>query len=613
MPGGSPFFSGLFEGFNQSREGAYQQNLKSESDARAQEAKVYQALLQSNDKGTQALALSGLMESARPGQRKKGLRGWMGEVQQGDVWPQLKAHMDEMVPDEEPPQAPSAPTHPGSAALPSTTPVQGGSTVAPADPTGLPAPQMASAGGGAEGPAAPAALATPPADTGAALLGGAPPPGPPAALVPPEAPPEHPLHRRGTGLLTAEEIRDNESRRKITEQATQDAAAGTQRIAEIGVTGQNAIAVERLRLEAAQAAQKLTPDEELIRAFKTGDTDTSTRILAAMKAEAEAKKDPAAAAQLEQLRAIQIQLDQANLAAKTTADQPLPDWVSDPHPLVDAEARMPEPSMGGRTRGAIDSDAQQLMTRGAYPAQGLGNTPVQKTVRAAVESRADALARSLGMSVPDVQALYRANAAGLSTSLRTAIPTVGFANQALLNLDLAEQQMHKVGNTSSPLANRFVNYLNGQVLTGSPDRVALENFIYAAGREYAKSVMGGAASARELSTAGQGTVQRLLSAAQSEAGFTAAAQAIRQELGNTIAVQQQNVRGVQTGLASNTAGLGGPPPVKPGSTPVAATPPAAPPARPVPAGQMRIYGPRGATAVGPVGTAVPAGWSTTPP
>lgn len=199
MPG-SPFLGGMFQGFNDAREGAYQQNLKDEAGARAQEAKVYQYLLESRDPEIQSLALSGMMESARPGTKKKGLRGWLGEVQQGEVFPQIKSAMGEMVPD-----APAAPATPSGAALPSTTPVHGGPTATPASPTGQPAPSMpgqalspeaAPAGvTGAAGPSAPAPAAAMSASP-APLLGG-PPPGPP---------PEHPMHRRGTGIPTAEEI-----------------------------------------------------------------------------------------------------------------------------------------------------------------------------------------------------------------------------------------------------------------------------------------------------------------------------------------------------------------------------------------------------------------------
>lgn len=238
MPSGSPFLSGLFEGFNNAREENAQQNLKADADSRAQEAKVYQYLLQSQDPEISGLALSGMMESARPGTRKKGLRGWLGEVQGGDIWPQIKARMNELVPEDQPPAAaptgPAAPTTPGSAALPSTTPVKGGPTAAPAGPTGQPAPAVAPSGGGvAGGPSAAPSAPAPPANSG---LVGAPPPGPPLALGPaagapptlPSAPPDHPLKRRGTGIPTAEEIADAAERRKMAE-TTQTQQAETDR------------------------------------------------------------------------------------------------------------------------------------------------------------------------------------------------------------------------------------------------------------------------------------------------------------------------------------------------------------------------------------------------
>lgn len=193
---GSPFYGGLFEGFNASREANYQQSLKSDAEARATEGKIYEYLLQSRDPEIQSLALSGLFESARPGSRAKGMRGFLGEVQGGEIYPKLRQAMDQQVPDEAPPPAPP---QPGSAALPSTTPVHGGRSGSFINPSGT----AETSPGGFMSPRAAAGAGT---GIAGAAMEGQPAPAAPPGLPAPQPPPEHPTHRRGTGVPTAEEV-----------------------------------------------------------------------------------------------------------------------------------------------------------------------------------------------------------------------------------------------------------------------------------------------------------------------------------------------------------------------------------------------------------------------
>lgn len=120
--------TGFLAGFNDAREANIKLQQDQDAAARAQEARVYEYLLQSRDPEIAAMAMTGLMESARPGAKVKGLRGFMGEVQQSKLFPQLQARMNEMVPagGQEPhPQGP--PAQPGSGAMPANQPVRPGS------------------------------------------------------------------------------------------------------------------------------------------------------------------------------------------------------------------------------------------------------------------------------------------------------------------------------------------------------------------------------------------------------------------------------------------------------------------------------------------------------
>lgn len=208
MPG-SPFYSGLFEGFQGRREKEYAQNQAADAEARKTEGNIYQYLLQSQDPKIQSLALAGLFESARPGSRAKGLKGFLGEVQGGEVYPQIMAAMNEQVPDTQ--AAP--PATPQSAALPSTTPVHGGQMGAVAPSFQAPGPQTPQAQA-PEAIAAALGQGAPESGFGAA---GAPAPGVPQAGAPQagmvgQPPPEHPTHRRGTGVPTAEEVAEMQAR-----------------------------------------------------------------------------------------------------------------------------------------------------------------------------------------------------------------------------------------------------------------------------------------------------------------------------------------------------------------------------------------------------------------
>lgn len=199
MPG-SPFYSGLFEGFNTRRQKEYDTNLAAEAKAREAEAEIYKTLLlHSTDQKIQALAMAGLGESARPSSRMKGLRGFMGEVQAGEMYPQILAAMEEQVPDTQ--AAP--PATPQSAALPSTTPVHGGEMGAAAPTFQAPMPQAPEDITAALGMGAPESSFGAPAG---------PAPGAPQAGMVGQPPPEHPTHRRGTGIPTAEEVAEMQAR-----------------------------------------------------------------------------------------------------------------------------------------------------------------------------------------------------------------------------------------------------------------------------------------------------------------------------------------------------------------------------------------------------------------
>jgi len=176
------YWTGLVSGFQESREGNITRQMELDKARRGEESKIFEYLLQSNDPEMRALALTGLLESARPGQRKGGLAGYLGDIQGGQMYPQVLARMNEQVPDEGVGGGP-APPRPGSAAMSTNVPVEAGSE--PMQLPGQALPQEAAPPGMAE-----------------------PPPGPTVSTEGQfgQPPPVSKWKRRGTGVPTAEEI-----------------------------------------------------------------------------------------------------------------------------------------------------------------------------------------------------------------------------------------------------------------------------------------------------------------------------------------------------------------------------------------------------------------------
>lgn len=183
------FWEGIVSGFGESREANILREQEMDKARRASESKVFEHLLQSNDPEMRALAMTGLLESAQPGKRS-GFQGYLGKVQSGQIYPQVLARMNEMIPDENvaapQPGGGPAPPRPGSASMSANAPVEPGS--APIQLPGQPLPAEAAPPGAEEVGAPPPMLGA----EGAPMLGG--------------PPPVSKWKRRGTGVPTAEEI-----------------------------------------------------------------------------------------------------------------------------------------------------------------------------------------------------------------------------------------------------------------------------------------------------------------------------------------------------------------------------------------------------------------------
>ena len=227
-------------------------------------------------------------------------------------------------------------------------------------------------------------------------------------------------------------------------------------------------------------------------------------------------------------------------AAQTNA-APLPTQADiDVTPPSGPTANKPDPTTG-QTPNAIHQDALVYALEGKLSSFGLGSNPRVVAARNAVKNRAGALAAVAGIDLPSLQQEYRAQSTTLNRLMPQVRATTGYAKAALDNMQLAENQSTKVARTGSPLVNRYLQWANGQTLVGNPALTKFETYIYTAAREYAKVTSGGALSAQALSDSAAKEASRLLNSAQTPEAFTAALEAMQDDMANVIKRQEENI------------------------------------------------------------------------
>jgi hypothetical protein len=204
----------------------------------------------------------------------------------------------------------------------------------------------------------------------------------------------------------------------------------------------------------------------------------------------------------------------------------------------------------GLTPNAIYNQAI-LQAMGAAPpiSQGMGSNPRRQAQFQAVTNSANQMIADAGVDPAQLRADYKANSATLSKLLPRVALIDTAMNTANDNLNLALQHSADVQRTGSPLANRFVNWANGDVLVGNPALTKFETDIYTASREYAKVTSGGAASAQGLTDSASKEAGKLLNAAQTPEAFQAAAQEMQADMRNFQGENLKTINGVSSTIA----------------------------------------------------------------
>lgn len=231
----------------------------------------------------------------------------------------------------------------------------------------------------------------------------------------------------------------------------------------------------------------------------------------------------------------------------------------------------------GYTPVAIFQHGIENALTGRTPTLGMGGKGTTTAARQAIQNTAAALADAAGTDLGTLQAEYKANAGTLSKLLPQATATANAANTAKDNLDLALKESANVPRGQSKLANRYVNWIEGN-LSPKTGLTKLEVYIYTAAREYAKVTSGGAASSQGLTDSAAKEAEKLLNAAQAPETLAAAIEAMQGDMSNIVGEQAKGLARVSKTIGDFFAVANGTPP--PDEIPTSAPPPA-PPVKPV--------------------------------
>jgi len=238
-------------------------------------------------------------------------------------------------------------------------------------------------------------------------------------------------------------------------------------------------------------------------------------------------------------------------------------------PLDPATMNVPD-KVTGMTPADVDERAVTAAMTGKVPSAGMGSGGLRLVQQQLINNRAAALAKAAGVNMAVLQQEYNAQSKALDRLVPLYANTASFANTATDNLNLALQQSGEVARTGSKFANRYLQWVQGN-LTPAEGLTKFETYVYTAAREYAKVTQGSAMSAQGLTDTAQREASKLLNTAQSPQAFAAAVTAMKNDMGNVIRNQTQTINGLSATTAKFLQATRGPrPDAAPGSASAAA-------------------------------------------
>jgi hypothetical protein len=197
---------------------------------------------------------------------------------------------------------------------------------------------------------------------------------------------------------------------------------------------------------------------------------------------------------------------------------------------------------GGGSTGipsnATDAQVQYYMTTGTVPSFGYG-TAGQQARNAFWNAVASQGGNVIGDAASNKAALSAATSAlrNQTTQLAATKTSLGTLDS---QLDLLTQYSDKVDRSGSPVLNKYLLYLKGQV-QGDPDTQALQNIVITASNEFARILAGSSASIAGTTVSSAAEAKNLLNASMTPQQLTAVISAMKQEGQFRLDSQQETI------------------------------------------------------------------------
>lgn len=227
---------------------------------------------------------------------------------------------------------------------------------------------------------------------------------------------------------------------------------------------------------------------------------------------------------------------------------------------------------GGGT--SLDADtinflAEQYVASPGTAMPSFGQGAAGMAMRAQFYQAVAQSAESKGMTGQALAARKAGSTAAQSalTKMTTlTVSTKAAEKAAITNLDLAYKYGQQYERTGYPSANRFTNWLNGQV--GDSNLSAFETALYTGAREYAKVSSGAAGSVAGLTDSATKEAERLVNAAMTQGQLKSTLDTMKLDMKNVEDAQQSTLQGLQDQISTGTNSDSNPNPTNPsGPTP----------------------------------------------
>lgn len=216
-------------------------------------------------------------------------------------------------------------------------------------------------------------------------------------------------------------------------------------------------------------------------------------------------------------------------------------------------------SSGALTPDALTMTAINYLKTGVLPS--FGNSKLAGSNKTAIINEASKIAKQYGTSdVALNKAEYEANKKALSTVTNLQANVEQYEKTALANLKIAQDLASKVDSTGSPIANEYLQFVQGKI-QGNANIAAFQTAVKTFANEYAK-IMSGSTSGAGATVSSQADAEKLINSYMSHGQFDSVINVMTKDMANraqairdTVASTQQSISGIASPSASDPLGL----------------------------------------------------------